>query len=67
MGKQRKPYNPNTAYGRRKLREQYERESAERWANMTPRERQEHEDELNKSSFILAYSSLCYSFLYQHL
>lgn len=48
MGKQRKPYNPNTAYGRRKLREQYERESAERWANMTPRERQEHEDELNK-------------------
>lgn len=32
---QRKPYNPNTAYGRRKLREQYEQRRAE----MTPEER----------------------------
>ncbi|RFM27483.1 hypothetical protein [Deminuibacter soli] len=32
---QRKPYNPNTAYGRRKLREQYNQ-------NTPPEEQQEH-------------------------
>lgn len=37
MSKQRKPYNPNTAYGRKKLREQ----AAENYANMTPQERAE--------------------------
>lgn len=34
MAKQRKPYNPNTAYGRRKLREQ----AREEYENMTPEE-----------------------------
>ncbi|MDZ4072985.1 MAG: hypothetical protein U1C70_14275 [Sediminibacterium sp.] len=34
MAKQRKPYNPNTAYGKRKLREQ----SREEYENMTPDE-----------------------------
>jgi hypothetical protein len=34
MAKQRKPYNPNTPYGRRKLREQ----AREEYENMTPEE-----------------------------
>lgn len=36
---QKKPYNSNTAYGRRKLREQTE----QNYANMTPQEQQEHD------------------------
>jgi len=36
--KQKKPYNPNTAYGRRKLREQY----SQYYSNMTPKEKREH-------------------------
>lgn len=32
---QRKPYNPNTKYGRKKIREEY----AQRRAEMTPEER----------------------------
>lgn len=35
----KKPYNPNTAYGRRKLREQ----AAQNYANMTPQQKQEHD------------------------
>lgn len=36
---QKKPYNPNTAYGRRKLREQ----AAQNYANMTPQQQQKHD------------------------
>lgn len=36
---QRKPYNPNTAYGRRKLREQYQIN----YTNKTPEEKREHD------------------------
>jgi hypothetical protein len=35
---QRKPYNPNTKYGRRKLREQ----AHENYQNMTPAEQDEY-------------------------
>lgn len=48
---QRKPYNPHTAYGRRKIREQQDRERQERWDKMTPAERVEHEKEMNKIKF----------------
>lgn len=37
MAKQRKPYNPNTPYGRKKLREQ----AQEEYENMTPDEQSE--------------------------
>jgi hypothetical protein len=36
---QRKPYNPNTAYGRKKLRE----EAARNYANMPPEQRRERD------------------------
>ena len=35
---QRKPYNPNTKYGRKKLREQ----AAQNYANMTSSEKADH-------------------------
>lgn len=40
MARPRKPYNPNTAYGRRKLREAH----AERMANMPESDRKEIEN-----------------------
>lgn len=36
---QNKPYNPNTKYGRKKLREQ----AAQNYANMTPEQKAEHD------------------------
>ena len=36
---QKKPYNPNTAYGRRKLREQ----AAQNYSNMTPQQQKDYD------------------------
>lgn len=36
---QRRPYNPNTKYGRKKLREQ----SAQNYSKMTPEEQKQHD------------------------
>jgi hypothetical protein len=46
---QRKPYNPNTAYGRRKLREEAQRN----YENMTPEQRAEVDS--YKTGFMLIF------------
>lgn len=45
---QRKPYNPNTAYGRKKIREEFQR----RYANMSEQEKKEFDKMNNTGQFI---------------
>lgn len=51
MARPRKPYNPNTAYGRRKLREAH----AERMANMPESDRKEIENNATGCFCIISY------------
>jgi hypothetical protein len=51
---QRKPYNINTKYGRKKLREQ----SAQNYANMTPEERSSH-DQMGCVLVLIIFAIVC--------
>lgn len=60
---QRKPYNPNTAYGRRKLREQFQRS----YEQKTESEKQELDNSVTIARIVLFIVIVIGYFLYLYI